>query len=119
MAQLTLKKNNSPLKCVLAGNTANVVRILAASASAEPPTPKDQSPTVAKDGQSFTVPLDTLGTWAIVAVANTIPAPPSPSLITGNDEIQSNGTLLPAGSFIDDFDDPATLAAVFTLEVTA
>jgi hypothetical protein len=119
MAQLNLKQSNNPLQCVLAGNTANVVRILAASASAQPPTANDQSTTIAADGQSFTVPLDTVGTWAVVAVANTIPAPPSPSLQTGNDETQSDGTDLPAGTFIDTFDDPATLATVFTLEVTA
>lgn len=119
MAQLNLKKSSNPLQCVLAGNTANVVRILAASASAQPPTANDLSTTVAGDGQSFTVPLDTVGIWAVVAVANTIPAPPSPILRTGNNETQSDGTALPAGTFIDAFDDPATLAAVFTLEVTA
>ena len=119
MAQLSLKKSQIPLKCVLAGNTANVVRILAASASAQPPTPGNLTTTIAADGQSFTVPLDTVGDWAVVAVANTIPAPPSPVLRTGNDVIQSDGTILPAGTFIDAFDDPATLAAVFTLEVTA
>jgi hypothetical protein len=119
MAQLNLKKSNNPLKCVLAANTANVVRILAASASAQAPTANDQSATVAADGQSFTVPLDTVGTWAVVAVANRIPAPPSPVLRTGNDETQSDGTDLPAGTFIDAFDDPATLAAEFTLEVVA
>jgi hypothetical protein len=118
MAQLNLKKSNNPLKCVLAGNTANVVRILAASASAQPPTPNDLNTSLAKDGQSFTVPLDTVGTWAVVAVANTVPAPPSPTLQTGNAETQSDGTNLPAGTFIDVFDDPATLATVFTLEVT-
>ena len=119
MAQLNLKKSNNPLKCVLAGNTANMVRILAASASAQPPTANNLSTTVAGDGQSFTVPLVTVGTWAVVAVANTIPAPPSPRLQTGNDETQSDGTVLPARTYIDAFDDPATLATVFTLEVTA
>src|SRR5580692_11593507 len=99
MAQLHLKQSNNPLKCVLAGNTANMVRILAASASAQPPTANDQTTTVAADGQSFTVPLDTVGTWAVVAVANTIPAPHSPILQTGNDETQSDGTDLPAGKF--------------------
>ncbi len=119
MAQLSLKRNPNSLKCALAGNTANVVRILAASASAQPPTALSLTTTVAGDGQSFTVPLDTIGSWAVVAVANTIPAPPSPILQTGNDETQSNGTNLPAGTFIDAFDDPATLATVFTLDVTA
>lgn len=119
MAQLNLKKSSNPLQCVLAGNTANIVRIVAASASAQPPTTGDLSTTVSSHGQSFTVPLDTVGMWAVVAVANTIPAPPSPSLRTGNDEMQSDGTNLPAGTFIDAFDDPATLAVVFTLEVTA
>ena len=95
-----------------------MVRILATSASAQPPTANDLSTTVAADGQSFNVPLSTIGIWAVVAVANTIPAPPSPILQTGNNETQSDGTNLPAGTFIDAFDDPATLAAVFTLEVT-
>lgn len=119
MAQLNLKRSGSPLQCVLAGNTANMVRILAVSVTAQPPSANSQNATVAADGQSFTVPLNSVGIWAIVAVANTIPAPPSPILRTGNDETQSDGSDLPAGTFIDAFDDPATLATVFTLEVTA
>jgi hypothetical protein len=119
MSLLSLKKSVNPLVCKLAGNTAGVVRIVAASASAQPPTAGDLTTTVAGDGQSFTVPLDTVGEWAVVAVVNMIPAPPCPSLETGNDVIQPDGTVLPAGQFLDDFDDPATLAAIFTLEVTA
>jgi hypothetical protein len=119
MAQLSLKKSATPLKCVLAGNPANVMRILAASATAQPPTAGSLTTTLAADGQSFTVPINTIGNWALVAVANMIPAPPYAELDTGNDEINSDGTIKPAGSWIDDFDDPATLATVFTLEVTA
>jgi hypothetical protein len=119
MAQLSLKKNANPLKCVLAGNPTKMVRMNAASASAQPPTAGDLATTLAGDGQSFTVPLDTVGDWAVVAIANMIPAPPSPSLQTGNDVTQKDGTTLPAGTFLDNFDDPATLAAIFTLEVTA
>jgi hypothetical protein len=119
MAQLSLKKSATPLKCVLAVNPTKFVRILAASATAQPPTAKNLTTTLAADGQSFTVPLDTVGSWAVVAVANMIPAPPPPELQTGNDEINSDGTVEQAGSWIDFFDDPATLSTVFTLEVTA
>jgi len=118
MAQLSLKQSPNPLKCVLAGNPTGLVRILAASASAVPPTANDQTASLAPDGQSFTVPLDTVGAWAVVAVANLIPAPPPPGLQTGVNVTQSDSTVAPAGTPLDDFDDPATLAAVFTLEVT-
>jgi hypothetical protein len=117
MAQLSLKQGSNPLKCVLVGNTANI-SILAATASAQAPTTNDLSPTIANDGKSFTVPLDTVGTWAVEAVVNLF-ASPSTVLKTGNDETKSDGTDLPTGTFIDAFDDPATLAAGFTLDVVA
>ena len=119
MEQLSLKQSQDTLTCALAGNTANIVRIMAASASAQSPTAGDLKTTIAGDGQSFTVPLNRVGTWAVVAVVNLIPKPPSPVLQTGNNEALPDGTVLPAGTFLDFFDDPATLAAVFTLEVMA
>jgi hypothetical protein len=103
MTKLSQKESPNPLKCALEDKTANVVRIFAASASAQPPTASNLTTALAGSCQNFTVPLDTTGNRAVVAEADMIPAPPSPVLQTGNNLTESDGSVLATGTFIDVF----------------
>ena len=101
---LTTQKSNTPVTCALGKNSAGVHIQGAVSRDS---VGNNQNLAVAQNQASFTLPVSTAGTFTVSAVVDQLPKGPSPQLM------EQGGPILGV------FDDPATLATVFTLEVTA
>jgi hypothetical protein len=104
MMVLKTPKSNQPITCALGKNSAGVH---IQSAVSRDSAGDNQILTVAQNQESFSLPVSTTGTFTVSAVVDQLPNGLSPQLV------EQGGPILGV------FDDPATLATVFTLEVTA